>query len=157
LNDAQAEAQPGNPFSIWAILRIFLVLSLVAAAIYALVFILKKSTRANSKSDPWLKVISFVPLNSRNSAALVSAGGRVFLLGCAEASVNVITEVTDKESVDAMLLDVSEREYAAGKQGVHFGDLLKKLSPNFGSAQNTGALGGGTEKLRAARARLGGI
>jgi flagellar protein FliO/FliZ len=115
---------------VWAVLRILLVLILVACAVYGLIFLLKKAGKGGAgKKDPWLKVLAYTPVGARNNAAVLSVGSQAWLVGMADAGMSLIAEITDKETVDAMLLDESERVGAAAGRGATFADFLQRLVP----------------------------
>jgi len=118
-----AEGTPGigvpapvtSPFGIF---RVVLTLALVAAAIYGVVFLLKKASRGGRMTqDPFLKVLAAVPIGTSRSIHVVTLGSQAWLIGSAEHGVNLISEITDKETLDAMLLEDSRKsaEFPAGK------------------------------------------
>jgi flagellar protein FliO/FliZ len=110
--------------SVFPILRILLVLALVTAAVYGIVSILKKAGGRQTAADPWLKVLAAKAINPRASAAVIAVGGKAYLVGASENAVSLIAEITDKETVDAMLLDESRRSAQAGGG---FGALLRRF------------------------------
>jgi flagellar biogenesis protein FliO len=164
--DAEEEPAPESACSIFAVIRILFVLVLVACAIYGFIFILKKGTRRGAVSDPWLKVLALTPINQRNAAAVVAVGQQAWLVGSAEGSVSLIAEITDRETVDAMLLEQSEREAAASKRLPAFNELLQRLAPQRGAAPKkdfaakstvSGAALPRMDGIQNARSRLGAL
>jgi len=125
-------ASPGAAFgtgpSIWSVIRMILVLALAAAAIYGAVFFIKKSTKQTAGTDPYLKVLASSHLGSNRYVHVVHVGSKAYLVGSSDGGVNLIDEVDDKETVDAMLLDDSRRA-ANVPQGklLNFLSVLKKM------------------------------
>jgi flagellar biosynthetic protein FliO len=116
-----------SPFSV---LRILIVLVLVACAIYGLVFLLRKmGGRQNAESGAWLKVLASTPVGARNNAAVVAVGSQAWLVGTSDSGMALIAEITDKETVDAMLLEQSVREANAAARPRRFEDMLRRFMP----------------------------
>jgi flagellar biosynthetic protein FliO len=126
--EAADEIDFGAGPSVFALLRVVLVLGLVATAIYGLVFFLKKQSAGRVEADPYLKVLARTPLTPKTAAVVVSVGDKAWLAGVTDEQVALITEITDKEVVDAMLLDAANREIAAQSRRIDFRTLLAKLS-----------------------------
>jgi len=112
-----------RPASALTILRVLLTLAVVAAAIYGLIFLIKRASRGNMTQDPFLKVLAHVPLGTNRNALIISVGSQAWLVGSAESGVNLISEIGDKEILDAMLLEDSRRS-AAGQGGLAVGGGL---------------------------------
>ena len=138
--------------SVWNILRILLTLVVVAAAIYGLVFFVKKFSRGNTSQDPYLKILASIPLGTNRGAYVISVGSQAWLVGAAESGVNLISEIKDKDILDAMLLEDSRKsaETPAGRLP-DFKSFLRK----FGMTANPG--NPGPENIRKRRERLKGL
>jgi flagellar protein FliO/FliZ len=148
--DAPPAARAGS--SVWPIIRMILVLALCAAAVYGIVFFLKRSSKKTVSNDPFLKILATVHLGVNRYAHVVSVGSKAWLLGSSDGGVNLIGEVEDKEIIDAMLLEESKK--AAEPQG-RFPDFISMLR-NLGlPAQQTGP--SGAEDIRKRRERLKGL
>lgn len=103
--------------SFFMILRMILVLALAAAAIYGIVFFLKRISRPPQQKDPYLKVLAGAHLGSNRFVHVVSLGSKAWLVGASEGGVSLISEIRDAETVDALLLDESRKsaEVRGGK------------------------------------------
>ncbi|MDR1399930.1 MAG: flagellar biosynthetic protein FliO [Treponema sp.] len=146
----------GEPASGFALLRIVLVLALAAAAIYGLVFFLKRLSRPPQQKNPYLKVLARVPLSAGSMAAVVSVGTRAWLVGAAENNVSMLAEINDQELIDTMLLDESQKnaEAGAGKLA-DFGAILRRAR---GADTQTSVFGDlKAENVRKRRERLKGL
>jgi flagellar protein FliO/FliZ len=152
-DDAEtALAIPGAGPSTWAIVRMVLVLALAAAAIYGVVFFIKKSSRQAPGNDPFLKVLANAHLGSNRYVHIVSAGSKAWLLGASEGGVNLIGEIEDKDVINAMLLEDS-RKSADTVQGL-FPDFLSMLR-RLGTPAKINAPG--ADEIRKRRERLKGL
>jgi flagellar protein FliO/FliZ len=141
--------------SFFTILRMLLVLALAAGAIYGIVFFLKRISRPQEQKDPHLQVLAGVHLGSNRFAHVVSLGSQAWLLGAAEGGVSLIAEITDKETIDAMLLDASRKhaETGGGKL-LNFSQLLRRLGAAAGPDPQAGLK---AENVRKRRERLRGL
>jgi flagellar protein FliO/FliZ len=121
------EALPAPTPTIFVVLRMVLVLALAAAAIYGVVFFFKRLSRPAAQKNPYLKVLASAPLSTGSSVSVVSLGNKAWLLGvgtgAGSSGVSLIAEITDREMVDAMLLDDSRK----GPYGSHDGGRPKLL------------------------------
>jgi flagellar protein FliO/FliZ len=132
LGDTTAGTAPApSPASALSILRILLTLAVVAAAIYGLVYVVKRFARGGMSRDPFLKILASAPLGTGRSVHIVSVGPQAWLVGSAEHGVNLISEIGDKEVLDAMLLEESRRDAEDGIGGSgrfpDFKGLLRRL------------------------------
>jgi flagellar protein FliO/FliZ len=155
--DAGAAA-PVSAVSVFGIFRILLTLAVVAAAIYGLVFFLKfkRASRGKAELDPFLKILASVQLGANRSVHIISVGPQAWLVGSAETGVNLISEIGDKDTINAMLLEDSKR-IAAPPAGGSAGRLLdfKAVMEKLGfSSKNENP---GPDQIRKRSERLKGL
>ncbi|MDR2393431.1 MAG: flagellar biosynthetic protein FliO [Treponema sp.] len=141
--------------SFFTILRMILVLALAAGAIYGVVFFLKRISHPPDQKDPHLKVLAGVHLGSNRFVHVVSLGAQAWLLGAGEGGVSLIAEITDRETIDTMLMDASRRhaETGAGKL-LDFSQLLRRLGGEAGPDPQARLK---AENVRKRRERLRGL
>jgi len=125
-DDSVGVTAPTGP-TLWTVIRMILVLALVAAAIYGIVFLLKKASKAAPESDPFLKVIASSHLGANRYAQIVSVGSKAWLIGSSDGGVNLISEIEDKEIIDAMLLEESRKSEQAPGRFPDFLSILRRL------------------------------
>jgi len=118
---------PGNPASVWNVFRVLLTLAVVAAAIYGMVFFIKKAAKGGAAKDPFLKNLASTQLGVNRSAYVISVGSQAWLVGAAENGVNLIAEIGDKDILDAMLLENSRKDAEAPGRIRDFKSLLRRL------------------------------
>lgn len=131
---AEAAAEPSTVF---LLLRVVLVLALVCACIYGVVWLLKKSSRVNAARDPYLRSLAQLPLSQNASVRVVSVGAQAFLVGVTDQAITMLAEISDRELVDAMNL---EAERTAGEPVGPFEGVLSRFLPGMGQT-GTGQLG----------------
>ena len=120
--------------SLWSVVRMILTLALVAAAIYGVVLLIRRSAKKTVSNDPFLKVLANAHLGSNRYAHIVSVGSKAWLLGSSDGGVSLIGEIEDKDILNAMLLEDSKKITSApsGK----FPDFLSILR-NLGTQAET--------------------
>lgn len=126
----------GGVSSVWVVFRTVIVLALAAAAIYGIVYFLKRGRTGELPDDTYLKVLARSPINIKTAAAVIAVGGRAWLVGLSDANVSAISEITDKETVDAMLLAYSERA-AGSNNAANFTSLLRRFAGGRGGQRKT--------------------
>jgi flagellar protein FliO/FliZ len=111
-----------------------LILVLAAAAIYGVVFFIKRTSKQTTEDDPFLKILASVHLGSNRFAHVVAVGSKAWLLGSSDGGVNLVGEIDDKDIISAMLLEASRRsaENATGR----FPDFMSLLR-KFGVSAET--------------------
>ena len=139
-NDALQQTSSVSTFKLFA--RMILVLAAVVACIYAVLWLFKRSMRTQESDDPFLRLVSSVPLGTGKSAQIITLVDRAYIVGVSESSVNLIAEVSDKELIDAMNLYSDEHKNVRKPRS--FADILDIFMPGgprdkggvFGSSQN---------------------
>ena len=133
-SEGPAVNTPQSGPSIWAAVRMVLILALAAAAVYGVVFFIKRSSKQAVEIDPFLKILAGVHLGSNRYAHVVAVGSKAWLLGSSDGGVNLIGEIDDKDVVNAMLLESSRKsaETATGR----FPDFMS-IMRKFGVSTET--------------------
>ena len=107
-NPAQA-AQPAAPgVSTWDFVRMLIILAAVVGAIYLLFWILRKSSGRKIAENELIRVLGSRSLPGNRSLHLVEVGTSVYLIGSSDGGVELISEITDKESLDSVRLKAAE-------------------------------------------------
>ena len=142
----QAASVPG--VSTWDFVRMFLVLALVVAVIYGVFWLLRRTSRRTVQENELIRVLGSRSLSGGRALHLVEVASSVFLVGSADGGVDLIAEITDKESLDAVRLQAAE----AGAVGrVRFADTLARI---FKPTKKAPGLGEGVDFIRGQRERL---
>jgi flagellar protein FliO/FliZ len=115
----------GGTTSVFVIFRMILVLALAAAAVYGLVFFLKKASRPRQQQDPYLRLVSSVGLGSNRFVHIVMVGTKAWLVGAADGGVNLLSPVEDQELLGAML--AAGDDFPQNRTVFNFKALLGKM------------------------------
>ena len=124
LLDAPATADGGttvSPFGIWDLLRMLLVLAAVIGVVYGVFYLLKRGGKGRFVQNDAIRIVGSQALPGNKSMHLVEVGSQVFLVGSAGDGVNLISEIRDKETVDAMVLRAGENRAGPRRS---FSDLV---------------------------------
>lgn len=120
------QIEPVGSISVWSFVSMFLVLAGVVAAIYGLFYFLKRMSGQNYADNNLIRILSTKSLSSTRAVHLVSLGKRYLLIGSAENSVNLLTEIDDKESRDEIEVFLAREEEKPKRS---FKELLGGILP----------------------------
>lgn len=129
---ASSSAVAGSGSTVWLFVRMILVLVLVIACIYGIVWLLKKSMRPGAENDPYLKKTASITLAPGKTVQIVTLQDKAYLLGVSDSSITLISEIDDKELIDTMNLNAPVG--GNSKKPADFASLLASLT---GSAKRT--------------------
>jgi len=139
-------AAPG--VTTWDFLRMLIILAAVVGAIYLLFWVLRRSAGKKITENNLIRVLGSRSLAGNRSLHLVEVGTSVFLVGASDGGVELISEITDKESIDSVRLKAAE-EAPGGRRS--FQQLLSEI---FRPAARSLSVGDGVGFLRGQRDRL---
>ncbi len=95
-------------FSYWDLVRMVLVLGVVVGLIYLVFYLLRRAGNGKYVQNDLIKVVGSQPLPGNRAIYLVQVGTQVFMVGAGSESVTLLGEITDKETVDAVVLAAGE-------------------------------------------------
>ena len=121
---------PISVFSAWDFVRMLLILAAVIGVIYVVFYFLKRSGKPRLPENRLIRVLSSKPLANNRTLHLIEVGNQVFLVGAAENTVSLVSEIADKETLDGIRLQSSEIETAERR---NFGEIFSQM---FGKPQN---------------------
>jgi flagellar protein FliO/FliZ len=158
-DEVDEAAANGGLSTFFLILRLVLALALVAAAIYGIAFFLKKIARPATQEGRFVKVLASAALGPNKAVHVIAVGPKAWLVGDTEnGGVSLIAELTDQETVDAMLLEDSKRNAdGAGKAGFVnlFRSAMESKTGVAGKKETAGETAAPTaDRLRKTRERL---
>jgi len=149
-NDAAPDVT-GTGMSTWAVVRMVLTLALAAAAIYGVVFFIRRSSKKTVYNDPFLKILSSAPLGQNRYVHIVAVGSKAWLLSSSDGGVNLIGEVEDKDVLNAMLIEDSKKSEETPGRFPDFLSVLRSLGVKSESRAP------GADEIRKRRERLKGL
>ena len=129
----------GPAVSTFDFVRMAVVLAAVVGAIYLVFFLIRRATAARVNENDMIRLLGSKTLGGNRNLHLVKVGASVYLLGAADAAVNLIAEVKDKESLDSIQLEDATAVATGGRRS--FTDVLGELFQNsrHGAATAPGA------------------
>ena len=116
-------------FTAWDFIKMVLILGAVIGVIYLIFHFLKKSGNPKFKDTRLIRVLSSKTLTGPRALHLVEVGNQVFLVGTSENTVNLVSEIVDKETLDGIKLqaeETTERRSFTGILGQAFGRPVVK-------------------------------
>jgi len=116
-----------SPSTIWLFIRMILVLIVVIACIYFVVFLMKKGMNNGVSSDLYLKKVATLTLSPGKNVTVVTLNNHAYLLGVADNSINLIAEIDDKELIDAM--NFNESSTMSSNKTNDFASILQFFYP----------------------------
>ena len=131
------------------VLRMIIVLAFIIAAIYGLYALLKRSTKPRTDEDPYVKVLVSSPLATGKTLHVVSLGDQAWLLASTDTAISVISEIGDRELIDALTLRAAASPTAVRED---FISSLRRLLVK--GTRTGGAVSGSADFLTKQRDRL---
>jgi flagellar protein FliO/FliZ len=147
-NGAQGGQGIASAVSTWDFVRMLLILAGVVVAIYLLFWLLRRGSGKKIQENDLIRVLGSRSLSGSRALHLVEVGKSVYLVGSSDGSVGLISEVTDKESLDSVRLKVAEETPAARRS---FQNILSEI---FRPAKKPFSRGDSVGFLRNQRDRL---
>jgi flagellar protein FliO/FliZ len=102
------EVQGGPLVSSWDFLRMVLILAAVVGVIYLIFWLLKRGFRRQLPQNDLIRLLGTRNLSGNRALHLVEMGKQVFLVGSAEGSISLISEIRDRETLDSIALERSQ-------------------------------------------------
>nr|WP_244934514.1 flagellar biosynthetic protein FliO [Leptospira vanthielii] len=97
IQERYAENPDDSPSATWILLKILFILAILVGAGYFLILQMQKTKSAKYPVKGFMKVLSSLSLSATQSVQIVEVGGRTLVLGVADGSVSLLTEVTNPE------------------------------------------------------------
>jgi flagellar protein FliO/FliZ len=118
------EVQGGPLVSSWDFLRMVLILAAIIGVIYLIFWMIKRGFKRQLPQNDLIHLLGTRNLTSNRALHLVELGKQIFLVGAAEGSISLISEIKDQETLDSIILERSQNETRA-PQG--FADFLRSF------------------------------
>ncbi|MBQ6781917.1 MAG: flagellar biosynthetic protein FliO [Treponema sp.] len=156
--DTPSADVPNTPSTIWLFIRMILVLAVVVAAIYGVVFLMKKGFRPRPDDDPFLRKVSQITLSPGKTVQIVTLFNHAYLIGVTDGSINLLGEITDEQFVNSMNLYADQQTQVSKPRS--FEDILNIFTMRRSNGQPVNAFGNSAQEaadeLKRQRERLNG-
>lgn len=139
--DSSTSTRTSTASTVWIFVKMILVLAIFIAAIYGVLWYIKKRNNTVKNDDEFLRRVSYLTLAPGKTVEIVTLIDKAYILGVSDAGINLIAEVTDKELIDAM--NVYSDKQTNTKKSRSFAEVLNLFMPNAAqneepAAENTG-------------------
>lgn len=127
-DNEQQQKKSSGAATFWLFIRMIIVLALVIACIYGVMWFLKKQNKIENNDDQFLRQVAKISIGTNKSVQVVTLIDKAYLIGVSDNSVNLISEVDDKELINAMNLYADSQKNT--KKPRSFSDILEIFMPN---------------------------
>ena len=135
--------------STWDFVRMILVLACVLGVIYLLFWLLRRGAGKKIQENGLIRVLGSRGLSGSRSLHLVEVGSSVYLVGSSDGGVELIAEITDKESLDSLRLKAAEQAPGGRRTFAQaFGEIFRPAGRPFSIGEGLGFLKGQRERLK---------
>lgn len=109
------------------IIKMIVVLALVIAALYGIMHFFKKKNNVVQSDDDFLRRVSTLNLAPGKSIEIVTLVDKGYVLGVTDGSINLISEITDKEMISALNVNFDKKQNT--KKPMNFNEVLEMFLP----------------------------
>ncbi|MBN2040958.1 MAG: flagellar biosynthetic protein FliO [Spirochaetes bacterium] len=88
----------------WLVFKTIIVLALLVGGFYFFYRFVTKKTGMQSLGRDVIKVLSIVPVGQNKFLQVVDLAGRIMVIGVSDSSINLITEISDRDEIDRIRL-----------------------------------------------------
>jgi flagellar biogenesis protein FliO len=147
---AAAAGQPApSGVSTWDFVRMLIILAAVVLVIYLLFWLLRRGAGKKIQENDLIRVLGSRGLAGNRALHLVEVGTSVYLVGASDGGVQLIAEVTDKESLDSVRLKAAEQPPGARRTFQHvLAEIFRPAKKPFSIGEGVGLLKGQRDRLR---------
>ena len=125
-------------FTIWDFIRMLLILAFVILCIYGLFFLLKKAGSQKYDENDLVNIVSTKQLAANKLLQIVEIGNHVIVVGVSDNNISMITEITDKETIDRIRL--FKGEFKKPGENSFYNYLLNTFFRGKESTERTGTV-----------------
>jgi flagellar biogenesis protein FliO len=150
-NAATGQVQPAASSGVtaWDYLRMLLILACVVVAIYLLFWLLRRGAGKKIQDNDLIHVLGSRGLSGSRALHLVEVGSSVYLVGSSDGGVDLIAEITEKESLDSLRLKAAEQAPAGRRTFQHIlSEIFRPAKKSFSVGEGIGLLRGQRERLK---------
>lgn len=116
-----------NNTNLGPLFKVVLVLILLVVGIYAFFHFIKKADKSSVTVDSYIKNPSNYYFSPNKSVQIILVGDRAFLIGVTDQTINLISELNDKELIDSLKLESGKTQHTAGTS---FLSIFNKIMPS---------------------------
>lgn len=110
---------------LWMIIQTVFALALVCGLIYLTFRVILPKLSEMGYANSAIRIVERTPIDARKSLLVVEVGGRWMLIAASENSVNLISELTEKEAAE--IEEKLTKKQISGKIGTNFSEKLAEV------------------------------
>jgi flagellar protein FliO/FliZ len=135
--------------SLWDFVRMLLILALVVVAIYIVLRLLRRKAGRRVQENDLIRVLGSRTLTATRTLHIVEVGKGVYLVGSSDGGVELIAEITDKESLDSLRLRAAEEPTGARRSfPAVLADIFRPARHSATMGESLGFLKGQRDRLK---------
>jgi flagellar biogenesis protein FliO len=100
--------EPVAAVNTWDFVNMIIGLLVVVAIIYLIFYLLKRGMGKKVVENELIKILGSRIISGTKSLHIVEVAGAVYLVGSSNDSINLISEITEKEAKDALRLSAAQ-------------------------------------------------
>lgn len=116
--DFGPQVDEGSAF--WEIIKVIFVLLLFGGGFYFFYKFISQKVGLNVSGQEAIRTLSMVPVGPNKTLQIIDVAGKVFLIGVTDSSINMITEIREKDDIDRIRLLSSRSTPVQGKNFQEF-------------------------------------
>ncbi len=114
--------------SVWPFVKMILILAVLCAAVYGVLYFVKRNVNKTKDEDEFLRRVAFLNLAPGKSVEIVTyLDEHAYILGVTESGINLIGEITDKDRISAMNLNADKNQNS--QKARNFSEILDMFLP----------------------------
>ena len=138
-DDASAASNTQNtnykrPSTAGTFIRMIVVLIIVIALIYGVLWFVKKKTNVVKTDDDYLRRAAWINIAPGKSVEVITLIDKAYLIGVTEDNITLLGEIDDKELISAMNLNADKK--ANTKKPASFSEVLDMFLVKKGGQKN---------------------
>ena len=138
-DDASAASNTQNtnykrPSTAGTFIRMIVVLIIVIALIYGVLWFVKKKTNVIKTDDDYLRRAAWINIAPGKSVEVITLIDKAYLIGVTEDNITLLGEIDDKELISAMNLNADKK--ANTKKPASFSEVLDMFLVKKGGQKN---------------------
>ena len=134
VSTANSSSNYKGPSTIGTFVRMILVLIIVIALIYGVLWFIKKKTNVVKTDDDYLRRAAYINIAPGKTVEVITLIDKAYLIGVTEDNITLLGEIHDDELIKAMNLSADKKNNT--KKPASFADVLDMFLIKKGGQKN---------------------
>lgn len=132
--DSIASQTYKGPSTVGTFVRMVVVLVIVIALIYGVLWFIKKKTNVVKTDDDYLRRAAYINIAPGKTIEVITLIDKAYLIGVTEDNITMLGEIDDKDLISAMNISADKKNNT--KKPATFADVLDMFLIKKGGAKN---------------------